>query len=192
MGEATRKLLVFLAVALPISVLVFLVASDFFTAWSGRAVSTRPPRSEAPASYSVLISNDDGSRIEREWPSDLVGRLRLPVDAMAIPPLPIPDDRPRTSKSRFALHFLVQEPETADFTTVPTTSPRAAGLALIVLLVSLGVRNMVVAGSPFSIEPREAYLPPAQPAAGQVTNKTYSRGRKGPPPPRPRKGRGRR
>jgi len=178
--------------ALPFVVLAFLVSCDFFGAFHGKAVSTRPPRSDNPASYTVLIANDDGTRVEREWPADLVRGLALPVDALAIPPAEISDLRPLTVKSRYTLQFGVKAHDATTWTDVPTTSPRGIGAALLTLLVLVAVRNMVVAGSPFAIEPRPAFLPKAQPPSGQITPRATARGHKGPPPPRPRKGRGRR
>lgn len=188
-----RALGIFLVPWLAACVLVFLGASDFFTAWSGQAVSVRPPTSEDPAVYRVLVV-DGAKSLERTWPAEVVERLSLPVDATGVPPLTLPADRPRTSKLRFHLHFLVENPEGEGWLTVPTTSPRSLGLALVVFVLGLGVRNMMWSGSPVSIRQREAYLPPEQPPAGQPaggapsTSGRAGRPKKRPPPPRPKRG----
>lgn len=179
---------------------VFLYASDWLGAWDGRAVSVRPARAPDAATWTVLISEADGRSLERAWPADVVLGLGLPIDALAIPPSPVPDSRPETRKSRFALHFLVHSgagDAPADWKVVPTTSPRTAALALLVFLLAVAARNMVVGGTPWSIEPRAALLPAAQVPSGQMappTGGTSGRagGRKGPPPAKPRRGAGRR
>jgi hypothetical protein len=189
--------LLFVVAMLPLAAGVFLVSSDFFTAWNGQAVSVRPAATPDPAVYTVLIVNDDGTRLERTWDAALVRELALPVDALALPPPDIPEARPATEKLRFVMHYLVQVGQGDDAQTrvVPTTSPRGLGLALVFLLVAIGIRNMAYAGSPFAIERRGVYLPKQQAQAGAPApagSPGRTRGRKGPPPSRPRRGRGKR
>lgn len=168
-----------------VCVVVFLGASDFFSAWSGQAVSVRPSASPAPEVYEVLIAGRQGAQ-ERTWPAEVVNGLALPFDALAVPPVPIPADRPHTSKMRFTLHFLVEGED--GFDQVATTSPRALAVAVVLFLLGVGVRNMMVSGSPLSIEPRGVLLPKAQAAPGAPASATRGPPRKAPPPARRRRG----
>ena len=191
-SPAMRRFLIFVAAMVPVTVLVFLYASDFLGSWDGRVVSLRPPERDNPASYQVLIVEPDGTRLERAWRADLVRTLGLPADPLAIPPDTIPKERPSTRKSAYSLYFELQEQNDGAWTVVPTTSPSSFGVAMLVFLAGIAVRNMIVAGSPFSIEPQGLTLPKAQAPSGQIARNRGSRPRKGPPPPRPRKGSGRR
>ncbi len=177
----------------PVAIFVFLLFSDFFSSWDGHAVSVRPTVDESPEAYTVLIAQADGETIERVWPAALVQGLALPMDPFAIPPSPIPEARPATKKRAMTLHHLIKR-QGGEWDSVPTTSPSSLGLGLLALLIGIALRNMVVAGSPFSIEPREALLPRAQAASGQIAKgaRQGRRGQKGPPPGRPQRGRGRR
>ena len=176
---------------MPVVILSFLVAADFFGSWNGHVVSKFPATSENPSSYRVLIVEQNGrDRLERSWPAGLVGPLGLPVDAYGIPPDEIPEERPRTRKSPYALHFLLQIGE--EWRTVPTTTPSSLGVAFLVLVLGIAVRNMIVAGSPFSLEPQGLTLPKGQVPSGQAAPTRGSRSQKGPPPPRRRRGAGRR
>lgn len=158
-------LLRFVALTAPVAVLVVLGASDFFVGWDGRAVSVRPARSEDPPTRTVLIAESDDA-FEREWPSDLTDTLSLPVDPQAIAPATVSEERPATNKHRFTLHFLVDGP--TGFQVIPTTSPEALGLGLLVWAVLIALRNMIVAGAPWAIEPRARFVPVVQPPSGQV------------------------
>ncbi len=170
---------------------VFLAVAGFFASWDGVAVGVRPPAGEAPKVYQVIVVGDDGEVIERPMPAYAVVNMGLPVLSLGVPPDPIPDDAPRTSKLRYRLHYLVQtRPEGASAPTwvrVPTTTPQALGLAVVLWLVGLGIRNMAYAGSPFWIERSALFLPRAQTGAGSVAP-ARNRGRKGPPPGRRRRG----
>ena len=42
---------------------------------------------------------------------------------------------------------------------MPTTSPASLGVGFLVLILGIAGRNMIVAGSPFSLEPRGMSLP---------------------------------
>jgi hypothetical protein len=203
-----RRFLLHAALALLPAALLFLWTCDFFAAWDGRAVSLRPTDG-APVSRTVLIveappaagveaspaaggAPSSGRSLERQWPSALVQELQLPVDALALAPDPIPPERPATHKRRFSLTYEVQALE--GWRTVPTTSPQALGLALLVWASLLALRNMAVGGAPWSVEPHDRYDIPVQERAGQPVAPTARRGgsKPGPPPPRPVRGRGRR
>lgn len=166
--------------------LVFLGACEFFTSWNGQAVSVRPSASPAPKVYEVLIAGK-GRSLERTWPAAVVDELNLPFDSLAVPPVPIPPERPHTSKMRYSLHFLVEGSD-GEFEQVPTTSPRSLALSLVLFLLGVGIRNMTVSGSPWSLEPRGVLLPKAQAAPGSVANPVTGPPRKRPPPARRRRG----
>lgn len=173
------------------TLVVFLLTSGFFLTWRGTAASVRPARSDDPATYSVLIVAEDGTTSEREWPAALVDTLDLPVSASGLAPSSLADDLPQTVKSTFQLQYHVT---LADGSTrsVPTTTPQSVGVAALFFLLGLFGRNMMYSGSPLSIEPRGVTLPKAQVAAGTAAPTRGARARKGPPPSKKRRGRGRR
>jgi len=155
-------------------------------------VSVRPSSTPDPDTFRVLIVEEDGRTLERGWPARVVLPLDLPVDPLALPPPSLPEAAARTMKSRFALHFLVRGPKAGDWQVVPTTSPRALGLGVLTGIVALFLRNMIVSGSPLAIAPRGVWLPPALPRPGMPAAQQRRISRQGPPPARPRPGRGRR
>jgi len=192
---AIRSLLLFIAGWLPVCVGLFLFLASFFSAWDGRAVSVRSSDPEQ-AVYSVLIAPDEGDRFEVDWPVIAVEGLNLSIDPLALPPKPLPEGLPRTQKLPWTMEFTVT-PEGGGVRTVPTTGPQAISIALLVFLLGVGIRNMMVAGSPISIEPRGITLPKGQAAAGHIvptsgSSSRPSRPRKGPPPGKRRRGGGRR
>lgn len=183
---------------LPVAVGVFLVDCAFFTSWSGQAISIAPPPVEEPAAYVVRILETDGTVRVAAWDATLVKQLSLPIDPVEMAPLEVPETRPDTEKARFSLSYRVKIGEGTDaerWATIPTTSPRSMAIAVLVYMVLIGVRNMIVSGSPIALErPKGASsrtsgtdAPP--PASGRPGS---SRSRPGPPPPGRRKGRGRR
>lgn len=155
-------------------------------------VSVRPSPTPDPDTFRVLILGEDGRTLERSWPADVVLPLDLPVDEMALPPATLPEAAARTTKSRFALHFLVRGSGDADWKVVPTTSPRSLGLAALAGIVLLFLRNMMVSGSPLAITPQGVWLPPALAKPGTPAAQKQRISRQGPPPAPPRPGRGRR
>ncbi len=169
-----------------------LLASDGLGAWNGHVVSVRPSSEPEPATFRVLIVEDDGRALERSWPADVVLSLDLPVDEMALPPGNLPEAAARTTKSRLSLHFLVRGAGAEDWQVVPTTSPRALGLGVLAGIVLLFLRNMMVSGSPFAITPQGVWLPPALARPGTPAAQTRRTSKQGPPAPRPHVGRGRR
>ena len=176
----------------PLIVIAFLYASDFTDAWDGHAVSVKPAERADPTHYSVLVvSEDRRERWELLWPAALVEPMGLPVDRFAITPDTNPERAVETRKSRFALHFMFRMPNES-WQTIQTITPSSLGVAFLVLIVAIAVRNMIVAGSPFSIEPEGLALPKGQAPSGQAVAPRGSRPRKGPPPGRRRKGVGRR
>ncbi|MEZ4318217.1 MAG: hypothetical protein R3F61_11975 [Myxococcota bacterium] len=200
MRPAVRSVLVFAVGWAALCALLFLFLAGFFTAWNGVAVSVRDGDPEQ-AVYSVLIVEDDGTRFEADWPAHAVQGLKLSIDSLALPPKPLPEGLPRTEKQRWSTSFTVT-PAEGEARSVGTTKPQALAIALLVFVIGLGGRNMMVAGSPLSIEPTGITLPKAQRPPGQAaspdagggggTTSRASRPQKGPPPGKRRRGGGRR
>jgi len=188
---AVRALLLYLVAQTAAVAVIFLLVSAFFTSWDGVAVSVMQPPTAEPKVYQVLIVNEDGSSLQRSWPAEVVSGLALPVDNLALPPTQTPEGAIETRKSKFQLSFLLRRPSEeggGSWQSVPTTSPQGVGIALLAWFIALGVRNMVYAGSPVAIERSRVFLPKAQAAAGSAAPTGASRGRKGPPPGRKRRG----
>lgn len=175
-------------------VLVFLAVTSFFTQWDGQLAAVRPPAGPEPATYEVLIVEDDGTVLQRTFPAELVLGANLPISTTGLPPEVLPEDGVRTSKSRFTLNYLAQRPaqdasESAAWQSYPTTTPQSLGLAVMLWLLGLGIRNMVYSGTPWTIDRQRAFLPKQQTGSGQVAqSSSVQRGRKGPPPGRARRG----
>lgn len=182
MTSTVRGVIGTIAVLLPVTVLVFLWASAFFSAWEGHVVSYRPgtgtdqPDDRPPLSQ-VLIVTEDGDWEERWWPSQVVSGLDIEANASGIPARDIPENAPRTQKRAFSLEFWVFQGE-GDPNIVPTTSPRALSIALIVGIVGFLLRNMAVSGSPILLEERDTVLPKSQRAPGAITPSGGARPRK--------------
>ena len=179
----------------PVAVLVFLATSQFFVGWQGQVVSVAPPPVQQPDVLTVRIVSADRQVVERSWSAELVRRLEVPFDAVAVPPPTIPAERPATHKAPLSLSFQVTigAGEEATELSVPTTSPKALGLAALVFFGLVALRNMMWSGSPVSLARRGVYLPPNQaqagvPVRGQGPGKQPKvRGKKGPPPSRRRR-----
>lgn len=188
-----RALLLWVGALVPLTVLVLLLTSGFLVHWEGTAASVRPAATEDATTRTVLIVDGDHYH-EREWPTLLVDQLDLPVNPSGIPPLELADTLPTTKKSRFQLQFHVT-PAGGQTFSHPTTSPRSAGVAFLFFLAGIFIRNMVYSGSPLSLEPRGVTLPKALAPHGSAapTGRGKPRGgRKGPPPGKRRRGKGRR
>lgn len=172
-------------VGVPVAALVFLLVARFFTVWDGYAVGMRPLQSEEPSAYAVLIVDDQGNEKVIQWPADLAEGRNIPTTPYLVPPPRIPDDAPHTQKTRFTLHFLIQNAEGAH-QIHPTTTPAALALAVLAWLLGLLLRNAIYAGNPFDFSTRRTTLPRPLPAAGQVAGNPTTRSKQGPPPPKPR------
>ena len=135
-----RALLLWVATLVPLTLGVFLFSSGFFLEWRGVLTSTRPARAEDPATYTVLIVDNDGSETERELPAALVESLDLPVNSFGIAPPTLDPELPRTVKSRFQLQYNVT---LADGSTrsIPTTTPESVGVAMLFFLLGLFGQN---------------------------------------------------
>lgn len=186
-----RGLIVAMFAILPVAAVVFLLASKFLVAWDGRVTGVAPTSSEATTSYRVLIVDEAGDGTMRVWPAEVVEPLGVPIDPILVPPATVDQRYPRTSKQRFQLHFLVEQPG-GESAIVPTTTPQALALAAMVWLVLLAMRNAYVSGSPIDIRPRPTVLPAPLAPPGQVASTTQRKGQYQPPPPRGSKKRGRR
>lgn len=180
-----RGLLVAVAAIVPVCVVVFLIASKFLVAWDGRVTAIAPTSTEEAVTYRVLIVDDDNDGTVRVWPAEVVEPLDVPIDPILVPPASTAGF-PRTSKQRFTLHFLVEQPN-GESAVHPTTTPQALAIALVVGLILVALRNAYVSGSPIDIRPRPTVLPGKLPPSGQVAATTSRKGQYQPPPPRGKK-----
>lgn len=194
MKPQLRSFLLFATGWIPVSVGLFLLISGFFTAWEGQVVSVRNADPELPK-LQVLVVTDE-TEFERHWPRWALEDLDLRIDPRALPSKPLPEGLPTTVKERFTLSFTLTSEQ--GVRTLSTATPQTLGLALFAFVFGLLGRNMLVAGNPFSLEPRGVELVKAQAQAGNVAppaggkQKAKRKGRKGPPPPKRRRGSGRR
>lgn len=195
-----KPVLVYAAVATPVCALIFLVLSGFFTAWSGRAISHRPAASDSPAVLPVLIVSEGGAFREADWPTAVVESLDLAADPTGIPPRTLPSRTAPTRKARYSLFFTVTHPsEEVDASddddapptraapvvdVVPTTSPRALGLSILAWFGGLGLLLLARNTRVSEVAPQPN---PANPTGTGQRPPGY-----GPPPPKRRKGAGRR
>ena len=198
MKPAVRSFLVFLAVWIPLTAVLFLLLSGFLSSWSGQMVSVRAATPDQ-TTHQVLVVQDDGSRFEATWPVDAVLGLDLKIDRLALPPSPLPKGLARTQKQRFTLTFTVV-PDGGTAREISTATPQTFALTILALVGGILLRNMVVAGNPLSLDPKgvelvKAQKPPgrvADPGGGDDPPTRRPRPKQGPPPPRPRRGSGRR
>lgn len=187
----------FLALTAPVVLLIFLLASGFFSSWHGEVTAVIPARSETtPSAYSVVIQAPDGEVKRPWWPEPLVTELALPPSYTGEPPLkpavnvaeaPVPALATST-KSRFSFSFVVRRPGKPDHVE-PTTSPTALGLALVAWILLFLFRNAWLSGSPLSATPRENTRPAALPPAGVVQPPPKAKAPRSQPGPPPQKGR---
>ncbi|MCB9699773.1 MAG: hypothetical protein H6738_23505 [Alphaproteobacteria bacterium] len=170
---------------LPVAGGVFLVGADFFRAYDGTLVSVAPPRGDDDVRQ-VRLLIDDRVR-QRWWSADAVDGLDLPVDPNAAAPVAVPAGRPSVHKDRFTLVVTASAPDGDRI--VPTTTRGLLGLALGAWLSALAVRNMVVGGAPWRVAPPQdaARTITAEPMVPRKRARDVTR-----PPPRPRRGAGRR
>lgn len=198
MTPAVRSVLLFAVGWALACAALFLFLAGFFTSWDGVAVSVRDANPDR-AVYSVLVVEPDGDRFEVDWPKYAIDGLKLGIDPLALPPKPLPEGLPTTTKAPWGMSFTVTT-EGGGTRTAATPQPQALAIAVLVFLLGLGGRNMMVAGSPISIEPRGITLPKTQKPPGAASSggdegggsTAPRRPKKGPPPGKPRRGGGRR
>ena len=184
-----RAFALYAASILPVCALAFLLASQFFVAWEGRVTGVAPIGTGEPTSYRVVVANDDHTYEVRTWKADTVAQLEVPIDPLLVPPSVVADTFPFTRKGRFQLHFLVGAKDGSNL-VVPTTSPQALGVAVLLWLLALAIRNGYVSGNPIDIRPRDTELPAPLPASGQVAPAAAGqKSRFQPPPPKSKGGR---
>ncbi len=184
-----RAFILFAAAIAPVCVLAFLIASQFFVAWEGRVTGVNPLGTGEPTAYQVVIASEDHTYEVRTWPAETVAQLKVPYDPLLVPPSVVGDSFPQTTKGRFQLHFLVTDEAGANL-LVPTTSPQALGVAVLLAILFLAVRNGYVSGNPIDIRPRATELPAPLPPSGQVAPALAGqKGRFQPPPPKSKGGR---
>jgi hypothetical protein len=180
--------LIYLAAQTVVVALVFCFVAGLFDRWDGALVGVLPPAGTAPKIYQVVIVEDDSQRIEK-MPADVVNGLELPVLQFGIVPAELPPDPALTKKSRFQFSYMVLRPgeEGKTWQSYDTTTIQAVGVALVIWFIGVFMRNMAYAGSPIALERQDAFLPKGLVQAGVVAQAS-ERGRKQPPPGRPRRG----
>ena len=190
---AVRALMLYLAVQTLVLCGVFLLLSGFFAQWDGHAVGVRPYTGANATVYQVLIVEEGKNTIERNMSALAIDGLNLPLNDVGVAPNTLPTTAAATKKSRFQLSYLVQRPaieaeDVGTWKSYPTTTPQALGAVVLMWLMSLGIRNMIYAGSPLSIQPRAVALPKGQAQAGVAANPGKLRSRKTVPDRRPSRG----
>jgi|GEM_PF-4769860 len=174
MSDPLRSLLKFIPFQLALSVVVFLLASQWLDAWEGKVTSRAAEPQGDLQLVGIELENEEWTT--RRWPSDIVKQLDVRSEARLAPPLVAPDNAPQTSKSRFSLSFQVwREGKPME---VPTTSPGSLGVALLAFFGGIALRNMYVSGSPIGLHPRDRIPPDPVPRSGQIQRTASSKGEK--------------
>ena len=179
----------FIAANVVLCTLVFLFVCDFFTSYSATAVSTGRYDVASAKSVPVFLATADGEIFQRNWRLKLIQDADLPVRPNP-PASATPEEGYTVRKDQFALYYRIVAPDSS-VTVVPTTTPSALAVSVLCGLIMLFLRNMYVAGSPFHIQRRPKKRLRKLAPQGQVAS-VRKGGRKGPPPRRKQKGRGRR
>jgi hypothetical protein len=189
--HTVSKLIAFLVLNMAICTVLFLFICDFFSSYEGSAVSYLPYDIQKVKVTPVLIVEQDGTTFQRNWDVKLVQKMELPSDPEAAAPTGDTASLPTVKKSQFTLYFRVLSADMKTKTIIPTTSPYALGVIVLLGVLALFLRNMYVSGSPLQIQRRGRKKLKTLAPMGQPANARKSRG-KGPPPKHVRKGRGRR
>lgn len=185
-----RALLIYTVIATPIAVLVFLASARFFAAWDGQIVGMQAIGTGRPNAYEVLLMAPSEPPHEVKLAADVVEGRGIPISEVLAPPPTLPAGALHTKKSRFSLSYQIEE-KGGGFDTIPTTRPTSLALAVAVWILGLMVRNVIVAGSPFAMVPGPKPAPRQIPTMDEIEERKARRSKKGPPPPRPHRGRGR-
>lgn len=178
-----RNFAVFTSLVGAASVVVFLFACGWFSAWDGQLV-VHGAAPQGQWTKGLVVAKDGSEHVVR-LPPRLAEDYDLPLSEALRAPVPLPETAPAATKSRFSIHFSVGP---ADHRTeVPTTSPGAVGAALALFLVAVGLRNSSVSGAPWDPIPRERPVsaPMVPPAEAGAPVPRGPRPKKGPPPPKP-------
>jgi len=178
---AIRGLLVYLAIATPLAVCMFLFSADVLDAYHGTAACHRPlPRSDGVGDQvmSFVLERPGSDDLELILPTDAFSGYELPRCPSGIPPRKLAEGAPEVHKSAFSLQFEVNE------RGWPTTTPGDLFFPLLLLLLGLPLRNYLVTGSPVHLAGR--YTPPPVLQTRPKAN-TPNSGSKGPPPSNLRK-----
>lgn len=184
-----KQFALFIVANLLLCTLVFLFVCDFFSSYSATAVSSDRYDVATAKSVPVFLATDEGTVFHRTWSLKLVQQADLPVRPNP-PASAAPENGYIVKKDAYALYYRVISPDSVVI-IVPTTTPSALAVAVLVALILLFLRNMYVSGSPFHIQKRPKKRLKKLAPQGQVASVRRGGG-KGPPPRRKQKGRGRR
>ncbi len=191
-SRALRQLAWLLGLGLPLALAAFLGSGGFFESYHAQAVSWREvPRSDGVADEQqrVLLLRADGSSFEKTLPTRAISGLELPREPQALVPARVSEGAPVVHRDLFSATVEVT-PTTGARRVVSTIRPVNAAIPLLALLVLLLARNLVMTGSIFRlVSDGKMNLPGVtqEPQGVPVQKKTPSK--KGPPPPRKRRGR---
>jgi len=188
---AWRSLAFSLLAALPVAIMIGLTTSSFFQQYEGLAVAHRPMpgTSESADVRFFVIEHADQSWSEHPLPVAAFAGAALPLSSRGAPPRKPPEDAVEVRKARFSASVVIGG------VPWPTSGPADLLIPLgLLLFVGLG-RNLLTTGSAFQVVPGDG---PSKPLAlqdkpGQVAqSKKKARPKKGPPPGRRGRGKGRR
>lgn len=180
-AAAIRGLLIYLAIATPLALALFLYSADLLDAYHGVAACHRPlPRGDGQDDQVMRFvlerpGNDD---LELALPTAAFASYDLPRCNSGVPPRDAVAGAPEVHKSAFELSFTVND------RAWPTTSPGDLFFPLLLMLLGLPLRNYFVTGSPLLLAGR--YTPP--PVLQTRPKPTAARPTGMGPPPNPRKG----
>jgi hypothetical protein len=195
--RAWRGFAITMAIAALIAALGFLVIGEFFEQYHGMAVAHRPVQGSDGVDDPVrrfVIERADGSWFDQVLPVAAFGDAELPFSPTGAPPRTMPEDAVEVHKDPFTLEVQI------DGLAWPTSGPIDLIFPLAFLALAAIGRNLFTTGDAFKVVPDEnAHVPiPIQDPHGQVAPTqgdaaaSRPRSKKGPPPQRHRRGRGRR
>jgi hypothetical protein len=193
-----RSLAIHISLLFVLSLAITLWQGGLFAGWDGRAVSYRAlgDAENTSGSVPVLVLADDGSYGTWMWPKEIVLRHGVPSSPVNVPPPQIPDTAAKTTKRPFQQYFTVNGGQGSEVpsgtVTYSTSTPQSLFIGLLVFFVGLCVRNMIVSGHPLHARPVPGKGRPLKPGRGGRSGTFRSPPRKGPPPPKRSRGRGRR
>ncbi|MBN1335452.1 MAG: hypothetical protein JXB39_05780 [Deltaproteobacteria bacterium] len=185
--SAIAHVLLYLLLAVPLSVLVFLASAGAFQAWEGTATCFYPSRDDRSSrERSFLIVREGAPDTRVRLPTVALASRDLPACSGGLPSLTRPEGAVRVEKRRFRLFVEV------DGRLWPTPRPDHLLLTLGCLVLGFPLWNLATVGAPFRVTRRtepevpipveEIEVPGVrQRPSGQVVP-PKDRGSVGPPP----------
>ena len=151
----TTHVLLYLILAVPLSVLVFLAAAGGFEAWEGTAVCyLSDRRSTSSGAHSFLLVREGAPDRPVDLPTQAMNGRGLPACSAYFASATTPPGAARVAKHRFRLVLSV------DDRAWPTARPEDLFLALGFLVLVFPLWNLAVVGAPFRLTRLLVPLPP--------------------------------